>query len=377
MTKNKPESSRHKISIGIGIFVLICILLGFLIYFGAEYIISVEENTNFSLFATFIKCISAIVINLIVIALVSLLIELTSIRKYIDDVASQIVVDMEKLIANKYTWNYSSLEAGDLEEHLQLVLQEIVKKRRQQGGISILAENDNILKMTDQLFPHLLRDFVCGEYYEDYNINLRLLIENQTSVKYIVTTSYLVTNSSTKTFRFYAAYPTEETWKSLRFECVLIYSKDRKKLYFDLTSEVNKNIKLVQTKDAGRHHNIYCIESYADFSKLAPNDYYVEYIRSYSKYIKNGVFVHSIPKPAKDFRAEIILDKDSSNKYKLYGLSFCPYKQVHTQHNLRMEEQSLGPHSLTIHNSNWCLPGTGFCIVVIENLNLSETNNQG
>lgn len=375
MGTNKPEKVRHKISIGIGVFALICIPLGLLVFCGAEYIISVEENTDFSLFTTFIKGVSAIAINLIVIALISLLIELTSIRKYIDDIVSQIVIDMEKLIANKYTWDYSSLDAKDLEEHLYLVLEEIVKKGRQQEGISIPEENDNILKMTGQLLQNLLSDFMCGEYYEDYNINLRLLIENQAFVKYVVTTSYLITNSSTKTFRFYAVYPTEETWKSLCFERVLIYSKDRKKIYFDLTAEVNKNIKLVRTKDKQRHHNIYCIESYADFSELMPNDYYVEYTRSYLKYIKNGVFVHSVPKPVKDFRAEIILEQDSSNQYKLYGLSFCPYKQVHTQQDLRMEEQNLGPHSLTIHNSNWCLPGTGFCIMVMENIDLLETNN--
>lgn len=105
-------------------------------------IISVEENKNFSLFTTFIKGVSAIAINLIVITLISLLIELTSIRKYIDDIVSQIVIDIDKLIANKYTWDYSSLEAEDLEEHLYLVLEEIAKKGREQKGISIPEEND-------------------------------------------------------------------------------------------------------------------------------------------------------------------------------------------------------------------------------------------
>ncbi len=368
MKTNKPEKSRYKISIGIGAFALICIPLGFLIYCGAEYIISIVENTSFSLFVTLIKGVSAIATNLIVITFVSLLIELTSIKKYIDDMVSQVVIDMEKLIANKYTWNYSSLETGDLKEHLNIVLQEITKKERQKESIRIPTENDNILKMACQLFPSLLSDFVREEYYEDYNINLRLSIENQTFIKYIVTTSYLVTNSSAKNFKFYAVYPTKETCKSLHFERVLIYSKDRKELYFDLTDEVNKNIKLVCTKDKQRHHNIYCMESGADFSRLSSNDYYVEYTRCYLKYIKNEVFVHSIPKPAKDFQAEIVLEKDSLNKYKLYGLSFCPYKQVHTQQDLRMEEQNLGPHSLTIHNGNWCLPGTGFCIMLMENI---------
>lgn len=283
---------------------------------------------------------------------------------------------MEKLITNKYKWDYSPFDAEDLKEHLDLVLQEITKKERKIRNINIPAENDNILKISERLLPNLLGDFVLGEYYEDYSVNLRLSIENQTFLKYIVTTSYLVINSSTKTFKFCAAYPSEETYKSLYFEHVLIYSKDRKELYFDLTDELIQNIKLVQTKDKQRHHNIYCIESYADFSRLTPNEYYVEFTRCYLKHIKNGVFVHSIPKPVKDFQAEIVLEKDSLNKYKLYGLSFAPYKQVHTQQDLRMEEQNLGPHNLSIHNSNWCLPGTGFFILLMENIDSLEINEQ-
>ncbi len=117
------------------------------------------------------------------------------------------------------------------------------------------------------------------------------------------------------------------------------------------------------------------MESDADFSRLTSNDYYVEYTRSYLKNIRNGVFVHSIPKPTKNFQAEIVLEKDSSNKFKLYGLSLCPYKQVYTQQDLKMEKQNLGPHTLTIHNANWCLPGTGFCIMLMENIDLLKTND--
>lgn len=75
-----PEKSHNKISIGIGALALSCILLGFVIYCGAEYIISVKDNTNFSFLTTLIKGVSAIATNLIVITLVSLLIELTSIK---------------------------------------------------------------------------------------------------------------------------------------------------------------------------------------------------------------------------------------------------------------------------------------------------------
>lgn len=375
MKKENPDKQKTKIKIGIGAFALSCILLGFIIYIGTDYTLSLVEKKEFSLLVTVIKGVSSIAINLIVIAFISLLLELTSIKDYIHYMLHQIIIDVENLISNKYTWDYSALGVNDLKQHLDILLLEIVKKEREKSKIHISTENKNILEMSHVILPKLINNFVLGEYYEDYNINVRISIEDETLIKFIVTTSYIVNNSRIKSFQFHAMYPTKKSYMSLHFDQLLIYSKDGKELYYDLTSEINNNIHLVNTRDKHRHHNVYCVESNAEYSNLTHNDYFVEYTRSYLKYIKNGVFVHSLSQPVKNFQAEIILENDTMNKYKLYGLSFYPYKQVHNQTDLRMKEQNNGSHSLTIHNSNWCFPGTGFSITLMENLDSLENDS--
>lgn len=373
MKKNREKPPQIKV--GIGTFVFVCIFLGFVIYIGTDYALSLIEKTKFSLVITMVNGISSIAINLVVIAFISLLLELTSIKDYIHYMVHQVVIDVEKLISNKYTWDYSCLEIDELKQHLDLVLMETIKKERQKKKIYIFDENDSIFAMSHYFLPKLINSFILGEYYEDYNINIRIYIEDESLIRFTVTISYIVNNSITKNFKYYAMYPTKKTYKSLHFEQLIICSKDGKDQYFDLTSEINENIKLVNIRDKHRHHNVYCVESYVDFSSLMCNDYYVEYTRTYLKPIKNGVFVHTLSQPAKEFQAEIILENDTMSKYKLYGLSFYPYKQVHSQTDLRMKEQNNGPHSLTIHNSNWCLPGTGFSITLMDNLDLLEDSD--
>lgn len=373
--KNKKSNTKGpQIKVGINTLALVCIFGGAIIFIGTDYVLSILEKTKFSIQITLIKGISSITINLIVIAFISLLLELTSLKKYIHYVVHQGVLAMEKLISDKYAWDYSRLNADELKHNLDTILFEIAKRECKQQK-DILLSNNNMLEMTDFLVPKIINDFVNGEYYEDYNISLRIYIQNESYVKFIVNVSYIVNNCNTKTFEFQAMYPTKKSYESLHFEHFLIFSKDVKVQYFDLTSEINGNIRLVNIRDKQKHHNIYCVKSNADFSSLPTNDYYIEHSRTYLKNIENGVFVHSISKPVKNFHAEIILDNDIMNKYKIYGISFFPYKQVHNQADLKMKEQSNGPHNLTIHNSNWCLPGSGFSITLMKNIDLLENNS--
>lgn len=370
MKKSRADKEYPQIRIGIGIFAFVCIILGFVIFVGTDYVLSLIEGTKFSLLVTLIKGLSSIAFNLILIAFISLLLELSSIKDYINYVVQQAIIDIEELISSKYSWNFSNASLDELKQYLNVILIEITQKIRESKNIHISDKNDKIFDMINQYLPKLINTLVDSEYYEDYCINLYISIENNNLVKFNNTTSYLVNNSVKKTFKFRSALPTQESYKSLHFEKLYIYSKDRKHLYFDLTSEINRNIKLVEIRNKQNHHNVYCVKSSVDFDNLSCNDYYVEYTRTYLKPIKNGIFVHSFPQLVKDFQANIFLENDSINKYKLYGLSFCPYKQVSNQTDLKMTEQSNGPHSLTIRNSNWCLPGGGISITVMENLEL-------
>ncbi len=40
-----------------------------------------------------------------------------------------------------------------------------------------------------------------------------------------------------------------------------------------------------------------------------------------------------------------------------------------------MKKQSNGPHNLTIHSSNWCLPVSVCSITLMKNIDFIENNN--
>lgn len=158
----------------------------------------------------------------------------------------------------------------------------------------------------------------------------------------------------------------------MHFDKFIISSPDRKEIYYDLTEDINNNIQLIDVRSKQHHHNVYCLHSKVNFISLPSNDYYIEFSRSYKKYIKNGVFVHSLPKPVNNFQAEFWIENDFDNNYKLYGISFFPYKQVKTQLDFKMSEISNGPHNMIFRNQNWCLPGSGFTLTLLENLDQPE-----
>lgn len=364
----KKDQDKIKIKIGLGHFAFIFIAISIGIYLITEYFLSKLENQEFSIYVSLIQGISSIAINILVIAFVSLLIEITSIRKYIQYVSKQIAFEIEDLITNKYAWNYTHLSPDDLNKNLDLLFLEIIKRQRKEKNIHFPVNIENIKNSSLSLLPKILDDITYGKYYEDYDINVRIRIINDDSIEFIVTTGYIVHNDSDKLFHYCSMYPSLVSSQSLHFDNILVMSEDKKHIYCNLTDKVNRNLTPLKIRDKQHHHNIYKIEFDEPIHNLTSDDYYFEYTRKYVKYIKNGVFVHSLPKTVRNFKAEVMLDGDRDNKYKLYALAFFPYKQAIDQFDFKFKEISNGPHNIQIQNGNWCLPGSGFSLTIMENL---------
>ena len=364
----KNSQDKIKIKMGLGHFVLIFIAFGIGIYLITEFLLSVLERREFSIYVALIQGISSITINLIVIAFVSLLIEITSIKKYIQYVVKQVAVEIENLVTDKYAWNYTHLSTDDLTEHLNLLFLEIVKRQREEKNIYFPINLENIKNSSLSLLPKILNDITYGKYYEDYDINVRIKMIDNNNIEFIVTIGYMVRNDRDKVFHYCSMYPSLASSKSLYFDNIFIMSEDKKHTYCNIAEKVNNKLKPLKTRDKQNHHNIYKIEFDEPLHNLTYDDYYFEYTKRYIKHIKNGVFVHSLPKTVRNFKAEIMIDGDGNNRYKLYSLSFFPYKQAVDQFDFKFKEISHGPHNIQIQNGNWCLPGSGFSVTIMENL---------
>lgn len=370
MKNNNDNKIYFKIRVGLGVFILISFAM--ITYIGTEYCQAVLTNQSFNLSVVIIQSISTIIFNVIVIALVSLILEITTLKKHTQNIVDQTVSKIETLFYDKSGKDYSHLQIFELEDNLHSLIFQLASKKRIEKNIYLDMKKSDIFDFNLNLIPKLIEDLAIGEYYEDYIVNLRLEIVEPDMVLFTSTTSYIVHNSINKVFDFQARYPTIITCNSLHFEKLIICSPDKKKIYYDLTEEINANIELKDIKSKQHHHNVYCIQSKVDFSNIPSNDYYIEFSRSYLKYIKNGVLVHSLPKPVKNFQVEFWLENDFKNKYKLYGISFFPYKQVTSQLDLKLSEITNNPHNMIFRNQNWCLPGSGFTMTLLENLDQTE-----
>ncbi len=370
MKRDNAKKIYFKVEVGPGVAILI--VLAMIIYVATKYFQAIKLGQPFSFSVTLIESIATIIINVIVIALVSLIIEITTLKKYTQDIVEQTVTNITPLFSNENKPNYSRMQIFELEECLNSIIYQLAIKKRLEQKISIPIYKGDIENYNLSLIHKMINDLVVGEYYEDYDINLRLKIIDKYTVLFNNTTSYIVHNGVNKSFDFQASLPSIITCESLHFDKFIISSPDRKKIYYDLTEEINNNIELIDVKSKQHHHNVYCLHSKVDFYSVPTNDYYIEFSRSYKKYIKNGVLVHSLPKPIKNFQAEFWLENDFNNKYKLYGISFFPYKQVKTQLDLKLSEITNSPHNMIFRNQNWCLPGSGFTLTLLENLDQPE-----
>lgn len=370
MKKNDDNKIYFKIQVGWGVLILIIIAMA--IYILTEYYQAIKTEQPFILPVVFVQGISTIIINVIVIALVSLIIEITTLKKYTQSIVDQTALSFKSMVLTGKEQDYSKMQTFELTEHLDSVIFNLAYKKRLEKNINLHMRKEDISGYNLCLMPKLIEDLAIGEYYEDYDINLRLKIVDRDKVLFTISTSYIVHNSTNKSFDFRATYPSMITCDSLNFDRLIISSTDRKKIYYDLTEEINANIKLIDIKSKQHHHNVYCLNSKVSFYALQPNDYYIEFSRSYIKYVKNGVLVHSLPKPVKNFQADFWLENDFENKYKIYGISFFPYKQVTSQLDLKLSEITNSPHNMTFRNQNWCLPGSGFTMTLLENLDQTE-----
>ena len=370
MKRDNTKKIYFKVEVGTGVALLI--VLAMIIYVATKYYQSTKLGQPFSFFSILIESIATIIINVIVIALVSLIIEITTLKKYTQDIVEQTVTNITSFFSNVNKPDYSHMQIFELEECLNSIIYQLAVKKRLEQKICIPIHKNDIENYNLSLIHKMINDLVIGEYYEDYDINLRLKIIDDDTVLFNITTSYIVHNGINKSFDFQATLPSIITCESLHFEKFIISSPDRKEIYFDLTDEINTHIELIDVKSKQHHHNVYCMHSKIDFFSVPTNDYYIEFSRSYKKYIKNGVLVHSLPKPVKNFQAEFWLENDFNNKYKLYGISFFPYKQVKTQLDLKLSEITNSPHNMVFRNQNWCLPGSGFSLTLLENLDQPE-----
>ena len=358
--------------------LFLCILsITFVTFFyKSEYNYSLALGQDFSFTVTIYKLVSSISLTLLNIFMVNFLIELSR-GEGKDNVKPN--DELKDFIANEiqksHKFDYKNLSDVELNKQLDILVTEYINKGRMSHGINIPFTISNISEYNLGLIYRVLDDCIKGEYYEDYSTNIRIKIIDDEWIKLTTTTSYCVHNATDNNFYFRAIYPTIETLKSLNFEKVKIYSSDRKKELSNITDEVNKNIHLIEIKSKQEHHNVYKVNAKVSFSNLKLTDYYIEFTRCYMDRIKNGVFVHSIPKPTKYYNAEIFLDGDSNNQYKLYGISFFPYKQVDEQMSEKMLEKMNGQHNIIIRNNNWCVPGSGISFTLMSNLD-SELDDQ-
>lgn len=128
------------------------------------------NQSDFSLKISFIKSISTISMNLIVIAFMSFLIEITSIKEYIKYIVDQFLNNIENRLKNRYKFEYNNLNIDELNKYLYLLLEETVNKQREKCNIFIPQETDHILYAAKQLLPKMINDFANGDFYEDYNV---------------------------------------------------------------------------------------------------------------------------------------------------------------------------------------------------------------
>lgn len=372
-----PMKKRKIFNTSIKVLFLCILSITFVTFFyKSEYNYSLALGQDFSFTVTIYKLVSSISLTLLNIFMVNFLIELSR-GEGKDNVKPN--DELKDFIANEiqksHKFDYKNLSDVELNKQLDILVTEYINKGRMSHGINIPFTINNISEYNLGLIYRVLDDCIKGEYYEDYSTNIQIKIIDDEWIKMTTTTSYCVHNATDNNFHFRAMYPTIETFKSLNFEKVKIYSSDRKKELSNITEEVNKSIQLVEIRSKQEHHNVYKANANASFANLKLNDYYIEFTRCYVKKKQNGVFVHSIPKPTKYFNAEIFLDGDSNNQYKLYGISFFPYKQVDEQMSEKMLEKMNGPHNIIIRNNNWCVPGSGISFTLMRNLD-TELDNQ-
>lgn len=363
------------IRIGVFPFIIISFVIFAILFWRIELLQATQAGQSFSTELTVLRLFSAVLTNVIVALLVSTFLEMTTLNEHIKrflQTESELIYDK---INGKVT-DYSIYTDKKLNEELECILIEIIKRKRQDNSITVPLLKNDIHGYNLDLLPMLLNDCVNAEYLEDYDINFRISIIDSNRIQVTTTTSYTVHNSKNNKFFFSARYPTLETYQSLIFNKVQIFSPDRKQLLKDLTDTANQNKHLVEIKSKQEHHNIYRAVSEVNFADLHIHEYHLEFSRSYIKYLKNGVIVHSIPRPTKNFQAEILITGNNIDRYKLYGLSFFPYKQTSEQMGSRMSETSNGPHNIIVKNHNWCIPGSGVTFTLMENLDKPEDNER-
>lgn len=170
MKKNDDKNIYFEIKVGPGILLLI--ILAMIIYIATKYYQSVQMEQSFSFSLVFIESISSIIINVIVIALVSLILEITSLKKYTQNIVEQTVSSFEKLISNKSEPDYSRFQIYELEEHLNSIIYQLAMKKREEQKICIPVKKEDISNYNLGLINKMIEDLVVGEYFEDYNVNL-------------------------------------------------------------------------------------------------------------------------------------------------------------------------------------------------------------
>lgn len=375
MNKNNDENNIYfKTKLIPTILVLLIVFI--FAFIGIEYFQSLYSEQKFSLKLTALKCLSSLISNIFIILLVSVLMEMTTLKNYTRNLLQETADVIYNNIKTEERINYTIFTETELREQLNKLLLELIRKMRISQNLDIPISANDLKGYNINLFPKILKDCANAEYYEDYDTNIRIEIMDKEWIKMTTTTSFIVHNSLNNTFDFTAMYPTIETYKSLEFIKVIVYSTDKTKKLIDLTDVVNNSIRLTEIKSKQEHHNIYKTKAEASFFNLGLKDYYLEFTRCYIKRIQNGVFVHSNPKAIKNFQAEILLFGDINNDYKLYGISFFPYKQVNEQMGMKLSEICNGPHNISIKNNNWCIPGSGISFTLMRNLDTQDDFNR-
>lgn len=346
----KKDKSRFKVSINLLTATNILIIAGLVFVVITNILLNVfSENFLSKYYATkpILDIVNAIGSTLLSAGIVSVLVEISTIKGLISDAFNNV------LQGNIPLDSYSN-------KILTKINKQIAAKR---GNVAFGSIDDSIYSVEPKLI-----DLLDGLYYNYYNASYEITPDEERGVfKKFVTLDYEVVNECGKD---------NSVSHSIRLCNVKSNMTDEEKRNMfqiksftinktDLTNEVDKYKNVVPIKEKHSEYQ-YTVTFRRELQHCKYHKIHLEF--EYDVPLKDTSQIFRLTYPSKSMIHEIYINNNMGYRWKIHGAAFVSfYCKEDNNHGFHVKQKH--DSDLQISFNNWCIPGAGYVAYLVNEKN--------